>query len=509
MNYIIGIDAGTTNVKAVLFDTMGHELSVKNLKNEPIYIGDVEVEQNMNLLWDKVAVCIKSLMEDGPAKKEEILGIGVTAQGEGIWLIDETGEPVQNAILWCDGRATKEVDYVTQQNKELGKMIHRITGTPPLTGTQLMLLLWMKREKKEVLDRAAHMLFCKDWVKYRLTGVLSGDFSDTGTSLMDSRNGVIATELFQSLGLEKYIDYIPKVYKSDEIIGGVTKKMAEFLGLKEGTPVVSGAIDVVASAVGIGVHNENEACVVLGTTCANEMFVPKEACHFGESGTRYEKYAVDDLFMNLMATMNGTPNIDWVIQEIAMTKDFSKIETLISDIPVGSGGVIYHPYISAAGERSPFYNPYAKANFFGINAKTGRAELTHAVYEGVTLSIKDCFVQAKLNRNSKIYLAGGGAKSAIWAQMISDALGVQVIISAGNELGAKGAAIMLGIAVGEYKNYVDASRKCCNAVKIYFPDPEKTKKYDALYEMYREIREANHSIWYKRENFLKTFSKIQ
>ena len=132
MNYIIGIDAGTTNVKAVLFDTMGHELSVKNLKNEPIYIGDVEVEQNMNLLWDKVAVCIKSLMEDGPAKKEEILGIGVTAQGEGIWLIDETGEPVQNAILWCDGRATKEVDYVTQQNKELGKMIHRITGTPPL-----------------------------------------------------------------------------------------------------------------------------------------------------------------------------------------------------------------------------------------------------------------------------------------------------------------------------------------------------------------------------------------
>lgn len=287
------------------------------------------------------------------------------------------------------------------------------------------------------------------------------------------------------------------------------KKMAEFLGLKEGTPVVSGAIDVVASAVGIGVHNENEACVVLGTTCANEMFVPKEACHFGESGTRYEKYAVDDLFMNLMATMNGTPNIDWVIQEIAMTKDFSKIETLISDVPVGSGGVIYHPYISAAGERSPFYNPYAKANFFGINAKTGRAELTHAVYEGVTLSIKDCFVQAKLNRNSKIYLAGGGAKSAIWAQMISDALGVQVIISAGNELGAKGAAIMLGIAVGEYKNYVDASRKCCNAVKIYFPDPEKTKKYDALYEMYREIREANHSIWYKRENFLKTFSKIQ
>lgn len=189
MKYIIGIDAGTSNVKAVLFDTAGKELAVESLENEPIYIGDVEVEQNMNLLWDKVALCIKNLVASGPAKAEEILGIGVTAQGEGIWLIDAEGQPVQDAILWCDGRATEEVRVVTEDEPQLGALIHRITGTPALTGTQLMLLSWMKNNRKEVLDQASHMLFCKDWVRYKLTGLLGGDLSDTGTSLMDSDKG--------------------------------------------------------------------------------------------------------------------------------------------------------------------------------------------------------------------------------------------------------------------------------------------------------------------------------
>ncbi|MEG1431572.1 FGGY-family carbohydrate kinase [Eubacterium sp.] len=503
MKYIIGIDAGTSNVKAVLFDTAGKELAVESLENEPIYIGDVEVEQNMNLLWDKVALCIKNLVASGPAKAEEILGIGVTAQGEGIWLIDGDGQPVQDAILWCDGRATEEVRVVTEDDPQLGALIHRITGTPALTGTQLMLLSWMKNNRKEVLDQASHMLFCKDWVRYKLTGLLGGDLSDTGTSLMNSDKGVVAEDLLETLGLGEYISYIPEISTSDTIAGGVTADMAEFLGLTPGTPVITGAIDVVASAVGIGAVGENDVCVILGTTCANESFIKRERCEFGKEGTRYEKHAVGDLFMNLMPTMNGTPNLDWVLEEIAMTKDFSKIDIMIADVPAGSGGVIYHPYISAAGERAPFYNPDAKANFFGISAKTGRAELTHAVYEGITLSIKDCLADVAVDANAKVYLAGGGAKSAIWAQMIADVLGMQVVISDGAELGAKGAAMMMGVAAGEYKNYIDAARQCCRATQVYFPNLENTAIYQEIYTLYKAIRVANADLWHERARLLK------
>lgn len=131
MKYIIGIDAGTSNVKAVLFDVDGNEILVEVLENEPIYIGDTDVEQNMNILWEKVALCIKMIMENGPAKADDILGIGVTGQGEGIWLMDENGEPVQDAILWCDGRAADEVAKVTEDDPKLGEMIFKTTGTPP------------------------------------------------------------------------------------------------------------------------------------------------------------------------------------------------------------------------------------------------------------------------------------------------------------------------------------------------------------------------------------------
>ena len=501
MKYIIGIDAGTSNVKAVLFDTAGQEIFMESMDNEPVYIGDTEVEQNMDILWEKVLHCLISLLQHGPAKKEEILGIGVTGQGEGIWLVDEQGKPVQDAILWCDGRAVDEVDEMTKIHPELGELIFKTTGTPPLTGTQLMLLKWMKNHRKEVLDRASTMFFCKDWTRYKLTGDIHGDLSDTGTSLMDASAGKVAVEMLNQLDLGEYADLIAPPVDSATIVGFVSDDLAEKIGLNKGTPVIAGAIDVVASAVGIGAVSDKDICVILGTTCANEIFKKKEDCVFGEEGTRYEKHAVGDLFVNLMPTMNGTPNIDWVLKEIAKTTDFKEVDEMIKDIPAGSHGVIYHPYVSAAGERAPFYHPYAKANFFGIAANTSCADLVHAVYEGISISIKDCLQRA--DKDSKVYLAGGGAKSGVWAQMIADVLGMEVVVSSGNEFGAKGAALMLGVAVGEYDDYEDAVRKACRAKCIYYPRKDQSEAYENIYKLYKDFRIVVSDLWTERAKLMK------
>ena len=503
MKYIIGIDAGTSKVRAVLFNRDGKELLAESLDNESIYVGDANVEQNMDILWEKVGLCIRMLLGNGPAVADDIIGIGVTGQGEGCWLMDEKGEPVQNAILWCDSRASKEVTFVTETEPELGELIFSTTGTPIMAGTQLMLLKWMMINRKEVLNQARTIFFCKDWIRYKLTGIINGEYTDTSTSLLDLRTGEIAVAMLEKLGLGDYASYIPEQVTSNTIVGTVQPEVARTLGLNAETPVVAGAIDVIAAAVGIGAVKDKDICVILGTTCATAIVRKKTDCVFGEPGTRFEKHAVGDLYVNLVPTMNGTPNIDWVLENIAMTKEFSEIDGMINAVPVGCDGVIYHPYISTSGERAPFHDPNAKANFFGLSALTSRAHMVRAVYEGVTFSIKDCLQD--LDSSSKIFIAGGGAKSEIWPQMISDVTGMEVVVSIGNEFGAKGAAIMAGIAIGIYENYEEAAKKTCGFKHIFKPNPKHFEYYGAIYELYRDIRIANQALWCKRREILKKF----
>ena len=344
MKYTIGIDGGTTNVKAVIFDENGVEVSKEVIENEPIYVNDSHVEMNMNELWDKTLKCLKNLIDNNSNIKDDILGIGITGQGEGCWLIDDNGNPLQNAILWCDARAKSEVDKVINDNPEIGNLIHKTTGTPPLSGTQLMVLKWMQTNRKDVLDKAAVSFFCKDWLRYKLTGKIGADMTDSGTSLVDISSNKIAKDLLEKIGLKDYVSYLPDPSLSDDIAGNMSEEVAKYLGLNKTIPVIYGAIDVSAAAVGTGAIKENNICVILGTTCANEIVINKNNCQFGSEGTRFEKHPLSDLYMFLNPTMNGTPNFDWAIENISTTKDYKEIDELIDSEPVGSRGVIYHPY---------------------------------------------------------------------------------------------------------------------------------------------------------------------
>lgn len=352
MNYMIGVDAGTSNVKAVIFDEAGRECAAETMENEPIYSDGAHVEMDMNTLWNKTLQCLTKVVARGGVDKAAIAGIGVTAQGEGCWLIDERGRPVQNAILWCDARANEEVRFVRQEQPALGELIFRTTGTPPVTSTQLMQLLWMKKNRKEILDRASTVFFCKDWLRYQLTGVVGTDMTDAGTCYVDVNTGKVSTALLTALGLGGYAARIPEPAASDSVAACLKAEISDALGLPRRTPVIAGSIDVCASCVGTGAIHENDVCIVLGTTCANMIVKSKADCAFGAEGTRYEKYPVGDLYFLLQPTMNGTPNIDWMLGAIADTKDFAAIDRMISSVPVGCGGVVYSPYISVAGERA-------------------------------------------------------------------------------------------------------------------------------------------------------------
>ena len=162
-------------------------------------------------------------------------------------------------------------------------------------------------------------------------------------------------------GCYEYQDYIPASVSSDSVVGTISEEFAAWSGLAARTPVIAGALDTSRStAVGLGAIHEKDACVILGTTCASEIVMKKTDCKFGAENSRYEKHPIEDLYVELQPTLNGTPNIDWMLENMAQTKDFNEIDRIVESVPVGCGGVVYHPYISVAGERAPFYHPYAR-----------------------------------------------------------------------------------------------------------------------------------------------------
>lgn len=499
MDYILGIDVGTSNVKAVLFDTDGNEIFVSCCESQTFYNGNF-VEQDMLAVWENVYACVKSVADIISKGEFHVVSIGITGQGEGCWLIDSKGNPVQNAMLWCDGRAVDEVKALTVDTPEIGTLYHKTTGSPPLTGSAIMLLKWMQQHNTDVLNKASYLLSCKDWIRYKMTGNINGEITDSFMSLIDVETNNVATELMSALDLSDYRSYIPSPLWSDDIAGILLDSLADEWGLPHGLPVIAGAVDTGATALGLGAIKENDACVILGTTCACETVLKKENCSFGSEGSRYEKHPIHSLYVELQPTMNGTPNIDWMLKNIALTNDFSEIDAMVSKAPVGCGGVIYHPYISAAGERAPFYHPYARAGFFGLSQSTSREVMIRAVYEGISLSIRDCL--SSVDRSGTIYLAGGGAKSAVWAQMIADVLGMRVVVSKGKEFGAKGIALIAGVATGLYADYDEAVQKACHFERVFFPDAINVKKYELLYNLYKEIRldymqlwTLHHSVW--------------
>ncbi|MBO1265437.1 carbohydrate kinase [Proteiniclasticum sp. SCR006] len=503
MGYLIGIDAGTSRVKAVLFDLDGYEVKSAYRDNEPVLVANGGVEQDMNVLWEKVLDCLVEVTANLEA--EDVLGISITGQGEGIWLIDEDGEPVSNAYLWNDGRSKDVVDDLIQSKNDLYDKAYKFTGTQPFPGTALSHLMWAKKHRPEVLEKAKNLLFCKDWIRFKLTGEVAMEYSDSATSLMDINNLEFSRKFFAELGIEEVADLMSEVKKSYEIAGTVTKEIAHKLGISENTPVGVGAIDVIASSVGVGAINSGDTSTILGTTCATVIVT--DTINPGHGTSRFEVHGRDGLYVNLQPTMSGTPNIDWVLNNISNIKSYKEIDAELAKMPPVPKGVIYHPYISTSGERSPFYCPNARANFFGLNNYVSRMEMVKAVYEGIAFSIKDCLEGSLTTEEGTIYLAGGGADSPVWAQIISDVTGRNVEVSEGNEFAAKGVAMMLGVTLGIYDSFEDAKNRTCRSKASYKPIAENTEQYAKYFELYHEARVNFENLWNKRSSILNQIGK--
>ena len=510
--YFLGIDAGTSKIGAVLFDVNGEEVAGAEARAEAIYNGCV-AEQDMRRTWAILAETIRRLIEKSGVFPDEIACVGLAAQGEGCWLLDNSGEPVRNAVLWNDGRAAELVRRI-KENRPLYSRIKQVTGSFPFPGATSVILAWLRANEPETLQRAKHCVFAKDWLRYKLTGEVYLETTDSSSSILDLTTGDIAFEILTELGLDDQLDIFPKILKSADIAGHVTCEAARATGLKPGTPVVAGMFDIVATAVGAGAVRKNDTCTILGTTCVNEI-VRGSIVDTPDNASGFEYHAVPGLYLNVIAPMAGTPNLDWAVGSLfaheleAARKDgrsiFEDLEMGLQATRPGASGVIYQPYISSGGERAPFYNPNAKAGFFGISSQTTRFDLLRAVYEGVAFSIKDCLQGAE--GSGTVFLSGGGARSRFWAQIIADCTGKEVVVQDASNLTAKGAAIAAGIAVGLYEDFEKAATAMRKEKYRLSPTERNVELYDRLFAVYKELRLRHMELWDMRKEILDGFSR--
>jgi len=505
---LIGVDAGTSVVKAVVFDTCGnekasHESPVRLCRPEPLWI-----EQDMEQLFETVKLCLGKVADQLGDERQEIVGLGITSTGDGTWIIDQAGDPVRGGILWCDGRARKVVERLHAQG--IAQRAFDICGTSVFTGSQASQLLWLRENEPESLERAHVIFHAKDWLFYKLTGIISSDETDESLTMLSMATRQYDLDLFRIFGIEELYPKFPPVKPTAENVETVLPEVAAELNLPKGIRVGSGPMDVAACALGTGAIEHGQASSVLGTAGIHQIIMQEPILEPRMVGMTL-CHGVKGRWMRMLAAMTATPNLDWFLRELgtSLTLEaresarglYEHLDAVVEAVPAGSEGVIFHPYLFPGGERGPFVKPTARASFTGLNLNHSSKHLLRSVYEGVAFATLDCYRNMPIVPQL-VFLSGGGAKSRAWCQIVADCLGKPVSVADGSQFGAKGAAINVGIAVGTYKDARDAVAHSVRTARVHEPNTANTRLYHQLYEVYRQTAERQMDLWDRRAEII-------
>ncbi|WP_142860602.1 FGGY-family carbohydrate kinase [Salinigranum halophilum] len=488
---LVAVDVGTTKIKTVAFDLRGSAVASATRETETATPEAGHTEQSMGQAYALTAETIGEVVEALPADAEP-RGVGVTGQGDGLWAVTSEGDPVRPAILWSDSRAAEILDAWDDAGT-LDDIVAQC-GSAPYPGMSLPLLAWLAREEPARFAQVETILSCKDWITYRLTDERVTDHSEATVPYLDQSTGEYDRSVFDLVGLPEAGDVLPELVAPTEIVGSVTEAAAAETCLPEGLPVVAGLFDVPASGIGSGTATTGGTAVTLGTSLTHQVFV--EGPQSARSGIQMN-LGIDGLWTYAIGSNAGTPSFDWATETVADADDVTELEALAAAAPAGSDGVCYHPYLSTTGERGPFVDPDARGQFIGLTPAHGSEHLARAVYEGLSLAVRDC-VEHLPNDASRVALSGGGTRSELWPQLIADCLDRPVVVPAGGELGAKGVAVVLAVGLDEFASLEEAVEQMVSVDRRYSPRDDVVPTYDALYDLYVDVREAIGDVWTRR-----------
>ena len=497
--YLLGIDNGSTVSKAALFNFKGKEIAIASCKADTEYPHPGWTERGMEMLWQSTASAIREVLARAGVRPEEIAGIGNTGHGNGIYLLDKQGRPLRNGIQSMDSRAANVVTEWNEHNLHGQVFPYTIQSFWPAQPNAL--LAWIKKHEPQNYERIGAILMVKDYIKFRLTGEVTSDFTDmSATSLMDVRNKQYSKELMALYDLDEVFDALPPLKQCFEVVGQVTPQAAGETGLAAGTPVVGGIIDIDASSVGCGAVNVGQACIVAGTWSINEVITRDALVDPDLFMTTL--FAVPGLFLSTEASATSATNLEWFVAQFcgderaeAERRGISVYDVCneeVANLGQGSTNIVFHPFLYGSNVQ-----PTARAGFYGMAGWHTRAHLLRALYEGVVF----CHLShiAKLRAaGAQIHtarLTGGGSRSQVWTQMFADAIQVPIEVSDGTELGARGAALSAGIGTGVYRDYAEAVEQAVSVVRVHEPIPANSSLYLEGYAIYEQLVRVMGEPW--------------
>lgn len=504
---LVGIDAGTSVIKSIAFTAAGEQIASAAIPNSYATLTNGGVEQDMARTWRDAAATLKQLSEKIPDLSSRIIAIAVTGQGDGTWLVDKAGEPVAPAFLWLDARAASIAEDFTR-HKDYPAHYQR-TGTGVNACQMSTHLAWLTRHQPEVIAKATTAFHCKDWLYFKLTGQRATDPSEANFTFGQFRTRSYAPDILDALGAADAKRLLPTIIEGTECCHPLSPEAASLTGLLAGTPVILGYVDVMCTGLGGGLYDPQGrvGCTIVGSTGMHMRIAPSaDRVRLNPEMSGYTMaFPVPNMYAQMQSNMASTLNIDWLLDVAIGVLQTEGVERSRGDLLKGmddrimsrpAGRLLYHPYISKAGERGPFMEPAARAMFTGLEVGMGYSDMMRAVFEGLCFAARDCYgTMGDIPREVRI--TGGAARSKALRVMLASALNAGVRTSTRAEAGAAGAAMMAAV---QQKLYPDMSQCVAKWVDPLLgdttePDAALVCTYDTTFSHYKQTRETMRPIW--------------
>ena len=482
--YFLGIDISTTATKALLINNNGKVIGINSSSYSFKTPHPLWSEQHPSLWWDGTVNSVRGLLKNSGIEPSQIAGVGLTGQMHGLVLLGRNCEVLRPAILWNDQRTQ---DQCNEIHTRIGKShFISITGNVSLTGFTAPKILWVQKNEPQIYQHISHVLLPKDYVRYKLTGLFATDMADgSGTLLLDLRNRNWSQEVLEKLQIPT--EWMPALFEGPDITGVITEEASLATGLSKGTPVMAGGGDQAAQAVGVGAISEGVVALTLGTSgvvfaSTNEPYYHPEGILHAFCHSVPGKWH----FMGVMLSAAGS--LRWLHDTFSPNLEYDQLLKPAESVPPGANGLIFLPYLS--GERTPYPDPFARGAFVGLTLRHGFSEITRAVLEGVAFGIKDIFELIKKSGTTSINqvrISGGGAKSQLWRQILSDVLDCELVTVNSMEGAAYGAALLAGVGSG---CWADVDRACESVIELVGsvqPNPKNQDSYAKSYSIYQSL----------------------
>lgn len=491
MEYVIGVDIGTTSTKAIAFDLKGNIISKKNIEYPVLNPKPSWSEQDPDEIFNAVLNAIKNVVFENFLRHNELLGISFSSAMHSVIAVDSNGEKMTNCIIWADTRSSEYAAKIKES--KIGHEVYMRTGTPVHPMSPLCKLAWMKDNMKEIYYKAYKFISIKEYAFYKLFGVYIVDYSiASATGLFDIYNLKWDTEALKIAGISE--DKLSRPVPTTYIVKGLKDIFAKILNIDKDTPFIIGASDGCLSNLGTNAIKSGNAAVTIGTSGAIRIVTDKPR---SDSHERLFNYILTEKHFVLGGSINNGGIVfrwfrdNFSLQEVKTAKEmdidtYDLLTEKASKIPAGSDGLIFLPYL--LGERAPYWDACSRGVFFGINIKHTREHFIRALLEGVIYGIYDVgkALEETMGNIDTIYATGGFARSHLWVQILADVFDKKVLIAESYESSCLGAAVLGMWALGLIEEIEDVE----NMVPIsneYIPDEKNHKIYIETFKIYSDI----------------------